>query len=285
MKVLCGVDTFDRDPESRVRGPCVQVTCGRCGNAVVASGTSDKSVRYGFVKLKESCPNKESNYYYDVGTPAAGAAGQHEVEHAIELSGDVPALIAANRFVVVHAASTGLGDQSELVQLAFATVDHGKPGWRATTLVKPTASMTEGAVRVSGLTDADLDSAPSFAEVVEPFAAACKDRILLGIALEKYLLPLFLRELQRGGHSVPWRRILDVLDVSRTLEPGARNFSLAGLLQRCRLPELEDGASTLQRVRAIWLAFYTLIEKFPAADVPVEMLTTAAATVRSMSRR
>lgn len=44
-----------------VDGVCV--TCGRCGHEAEAYGTSTVSVRRAAVKLRETCPEGEENFY------------------------------------------------------------------------------------------------------------------------------------------------------------------------------------------------------------------------------
>jgi hypothetical protein len=41
----------------------IRLTCERCGHYVEIMGTSDRSASFGAVKLREECPNLESNYY------------------------------------------------------------------------------------------------------------------------------------------------------------------------------------------------------------------------------
>lgn len=41
----------------------LRVTCDRCGHSVEVLGTSNRSAGYAAIKLREECPNGESNFY------------------------------------------------------------------------------------------------------------------------------------------------------------------------------------------------------------------------------
>jgi len=47
------------------QGLCL--TCTRCEHQVNVSGSSERARNYGFVQLKQECPNGETNYYVSEG--------------------------------------------------------------------------------------------------------------------------------------------------------------------------------------------------------------------------
>lgn len=62
MKVPCDVEEIDMEGDyTTVAG--VQVTCSRCDHVTEAYGTSGRSVRSCLARLREECPEGESNFY------------------------------------------------------------------------------------------------------------------------------------------------------------------------------------------------------------------------------
>jgi hypothetical protein len=60
------VSVFNEDVENE-NGRFVDgtvLTCDKCGHRVEVLGSSDSSIGYGFVKMREECPNSENNFYY-----------------------------------------------------------------------------------------------------------------------------------------------------------------------------------------------------------------------------
>ena len=69
MRVACDIESIDFEFENKsghlIECNGVKVTCSRCDHETEAAGTSERSIRYCFARLREECPNGEDNYYYD----------------------------------------------------------------------------------------------------------------------------------------------------------------------------------------------------------------------------
>ena len=50
-------------PESGQKVPGVCLNCTRCDHTVKVAGDGPGSYRRGYIKLRDSCPQGESNYY------------------------------------------------------------------------------------------------------------------------------------------------------------------------------------------------------------------------------
>lgn len=64
-RVECKVEIGEIDNERGGTTPGVTVTCGRCGKVVEVFGTSDASIKRGFVMLREDCDEGEENFYVE----------------------------------------------------------------------------------------------------------------------------------------------------------------------------------------------------------------------------
>lgn len=64
MKVPCEIREVWL-PGDHDNVPGLEVECLRCNETAEVYGTSDASMRRGFVMLREACPRKESNYYQE----------------------------------------------------------------------------------------------------------------------------------------------------------------------------------------------------------------------------
>jgi len=64
MRVRCTIEETLLDGDWReVEG--VMATCSRCGHTTESYGTDEASILRCLAMLREECPRKESNFYYD----------------------------------------------------------------------------------------------------------------------------------------------------------------------------------------------------------------------------
>jgi len=63
MRVSCSVEEVELDGDHADSVPGIGLACSRCHHEVEVFGTSGRSLRRGFVMLREECPEGENNYY------------------------------------------------------------------------------------------------------------------------------------------------------------------------------------------------------------------------------
>lgn len=63
MRIECEVRAATPTNGQGVRQDGVEVECGDCGHCETAFGTGPKSVRRALIKLRDNCPEGETNFY------------------------------------------------------------------------------------------------------------------------------------------------------------------------------------------------------------------------------
>ena len=100
--------------------------------------------------------------------------------------------------------------------------------------LNPDRNIEEGAERVHGISDADLQTAPRFADIADEFLAFIKDAELV-IHNAEFDVGFIERELELMQHAQPkiteHASVLDTLALARKVHPGQRN-SLDALCKR-----------------------------------------------------
>lgn len=92
---------------------------------------------------------------------------------------DLSVVLAGSRFAVVAVADTG-GESPELVEVGVLGLDDGALGDRPRTwLVRPERAITPGAVRVHGIGNGEVASAPTALAVGEQIRGAIGDRTVI----------------------------------------------------------------------------------------------------------
>jgi DNA polymerase-3 subunit epsilon len=88
-------------------------------------------------------------------------------------------------------------------------------------LINPGISIPAEAIKVHGITDADVSGKPSFKESAEQIFDFIKDCDVAGFALKRFDLPFLEAEFQRAGISYNYneKQIIDVMTIFHALEP------------------------------------------------------------------
>jgi DNA polymerase-3 subunit epsilon len=137
-------------------------------------------------------------------------------------------LILDRPLAVIDVESTGVDVATDrVVEVAVLRVE---PDGRRSLFhrrVRPGVPLPPAAVRVHGITDADVAACPPFAAVAAEVLDALAGADLAGFGLARFDLPLLAAEFGRAGHAFPLagRAVVDALTVFRRMEP--RDLSAA----------------------------------------------------------
>jgi DNA polymerase-3 subunit epsilon len=138
------------------------------------------------------------------------------------------------REIVLDTETTGLdpADGHRIVEIACLELENHVPTGRSfRALVHPERDIPEDAVRVHGISLADLAEAPAFADIVEDFLAFIGDAPLV-IHNAEFDLKFLNAELARSGReAIAFARGIDTIAIAKRRFPGAR-YSLDELCRR-----------------------------------------------------
>jgi DNA polymerase-3 subunit epsilon len=181
---------------------------------------------------------------------------------------------------VLDVETTGLSPRSDrIVEIAVVTTDsRGRPQHEWSSRVNPEGPV--GATHIHGITDADVASAPHFAELIP-----CLNQLLAGVTVAahnaKFDLAFVRAEYSRAGWALPWVPSLCTLEASDRYLPHLGRRRLVdccwayGITLGNAHSALADAAAT-----AGLLAAYLQCAQAGDDRATYHALTTAAATVR-----
>lgn len=118
----------------------------------------------------------------------------------------------------------------DLIEAACLPIDGGVPGRVRTWLVRPPRPITGLVRRIHGISNADVATAPTTADVAAQIRAALAGRVVIGHHVHVDLAVL-RRELD--GWTPP--AVLDTLRLARAVWPGLPSYSLDNLTAAARL--------------------------------------------------
>lgn len=154
-------------------------------------------------------------------------------------------------FAAIDIETTGLDTKRcEIIEIAAVRVRNGRIAGEFHSLVRPTIPIDPGASMVHGLSDADVASAPRFADVWSAFRDFCGDDVLVAHNGEEFDFPV-LRRLARGMAGAATMATYDsmplaheITSASHQLKALAREFGIdPGTAHRAA-----DDARTLAQV-------------------------------------
>jgi DNA polymerase III epsilon subunit family exonuclease len=172
---------------------------------------------------------------------------------------------------VVDLEMTGLKAESDRVcEIAVVRADGSEVLVEYDTLVRPPIRMSDGAVKVSGITQNMLRDAPPFPEV-----ASEVEEVLSGAVLVAHNVPhdlVFLdREMRSSGVDLGPPVSLDTLEMSRRLFAFPRN-NLAEVCERLKI-QLVHHHRALADARATFAAYHEMLDILdPEGQLTVEEL-------------
>lgn len=142
--------------------------------------------------------------------------------------------------VIFDIETTGFSHTwSEIIQIAALRMRDGclAPDETFSTFIRPLRRIPAFITEITGITDADVEDAPSAAEALFSFSRFVGTTTLLGHNARRFDMP-FIRE-GCARHKLPVRRVgfVDSLDFSRKLWGGGVGHGLDAIIERLEISE------------------------------------------------
>jgi DNA polymerase-3 subunit epsilon len=137
------------------------------------------------------------------------------------------------RLAVIDTETTGLSAETgdRVIEIAVVHFDGGEVTQRWGTLLHPGRKLPPDVVKITGITDADLEGQPRFSEV-----ASILQSLLEGRTLVAYNAPFdrgfLVQELARVGTQLPPVQWLDPLVFARQMQKGQGPMKLGAVAKR-----------------------------------------------------
>jgi DNA polymerase-3 subunit epsilon len=133
---------------------------------------------------------------------------------------------------VIDLETTGLDtDADRIVELAILEVDARGKRMQHRWLVNPGVPIPREATETHGISDRDVKGQPKFRVIAQKVAGILRGRDVMGFNIERFDLPLLLREFERARYpfSLRGRKVIDALAIclverSRKLEEAVQFY-------------------------------------------------------------
>ncbi|MEW6770163.1 MAG: helicase C-terminal domain-containing protein [Bacillota bacterium] len=178
--------------------------------------------------------------------------------------------MAEKVFVAVDVETTGLdAARDEIIEVGLCRIENGAVTARFSSLIRPGVSIPPRVQRLTGIDDAAVAGAPSWAEVAGEVASFIGSAPLVGhyVAFDAGFLSRYLGESFAG-------RLLDTCELARLLLPGHQGYSLErvaaalGISYPVRHRALPDAEATAQ----VFLALLKRLAELPRQVLPAAIL-------------
>lgn len=171
---------------------------------------------------------------------------------------------------VLDTETTGLSPQNgdRVVEVAVIAFDDGQVSDRWSQLIDPGAPLPADTVRITGITQADVDGKPSFADIAAELHRRLQGRILVAYnaGFDRGFL---LHEFNRAGLSMPrGSRWLDPLVFAKQLQKGQGNHKLGTVAKRLGV-NLEEAHRAAADAECAGWVLLKLAELLPADSAEV----------------
>jgi len=149
--------------------------------------------------------------------------------------------------VIFDLETTGFSHTwSEIIQIAAIRMVDGRILWneRFSSFVQPSQKIPPFITEITGITDADVQGAPRFNDVISSFSRFVGTSTLLGHNARRFDMP-FIRE-SCARHNLSVRRVefVDSMDFSRQIWGGRAGHGLDAIMERLEIPEDADARHT-----------------------------------------
>jgi ATP-dependent DNA helicase DinG len=136
------------------------------------------------------------------------------------------------KFAVLDFETTGMSsDKDEIIQTGLALIDEaGTVCSSYASFVRPNAPIPSDITRLTGITDADVRSAPELDMMLTEIVPLLQDVILVGHNVE-FDAQFLQTALDRSGYLPFTGRMLDTVELARLLFPSQPSYSLSSLTQ------------------------------------------------------
>lgn len=182
--------------------------------------------------------------------------------HAVALpTPDTPLTELA--WVVFDVETTGLSPNEErIIELGAARYVGTERVAEGNWLINPQHPISVHAENVHGISQADLEGKPSFAEIYPDFAALTEGAILLAHNA-RFDVGFVAAEIERAGYPLPPHESIDTVQLFRRMLPGFSSYQLAAVAEQVGV---EGGTFHRALDDAVYVAdiFRVLLDQFPA---------------------
>lgn len=167
-----------------------------------------------------------------------GADGHWALAGALR-TGDAGGDASHFPFVTIDLETTGLRPaRQRAIEVAAVRYRNGQEAGVFTTLLRPDRPVPAGITALTGISNAMLERAPAFDEVVDDLLEFLGDDVLVGHNVE-FDIAFLNRELRRAGRPPLLNRRLDTLPLAVGLLPALRRASLAHVAAALDIPPRE----------------------------------------------
>jgi len=189
-----------------------------------------------------------------------------------------PKVIAVPDFVAIDVETTGLDFKSDrIIEIGAVKFRKGVVAEEFSSFVQPGIPIPEAITELTGITDADVASAPAFSEIAQKLLDFIGDTPLCGHQIE-FDATFLKEELKRLDKPATENQLLDTALLSRVLLPFRERFSLKNV---CKVfgVTLDNAHRALHDARASGEVALKLIPTIN--DLPLEVRQTIAACAPS----
>ncbi|MCZ6635790.1 MAG: UvrD-helicase domain-containing protein [bacterium] len=145
-------------------------------------------------------------------------------------------------------------DQAEIVEVGAVRVRDGKEVDTFHTLVRPQGTISEGARKTHGITDAELEGAPTFQEIYLKFQAFVGIDVMVAHNGYGFDFQVLHREARRNGRARMPNPMLDTLPMARSYCPEVRH-NIDALCERYGIEKDGNRHRALDDARFLYWAF------------------------------
>lgn len=135
-----------------------------------------------------------------------------------------------SEYVVFDLETTGISSSyDEVIEISGVKVRNHQVVDEFTSLVNPGRPIPYGASQVNGITDAMVQNAPFFSEVLGKFFEFLGDDVLVGHNIHNFDMRFIYRDAERFYGKVPENDYIDTLSVARNYLPQLTHYRLVDL--------------------------------------------------------
>jgi DNA polymerase III epsilon subunit family exonuclease len=163
-----------------------------------------------------------------------------ELETKAALLSDPGSLIASD-YTSIDIETTGFSEDADrIIELGAVKFHNGQKVESFRQLVNPHQPLDNDVIRLTGITDEDLQSARDIDDVLPEFIGFIGGDILIGHNIRVFDSEFIRAASIRMGSTVPTNRMIDTLSLSKVLSPHETDHRLAALIRRLDIAQTEE---------------------------------------------